>query len=259
MLVCSQIVDDQVSRIAENHVRIEPARLATGETPDPGNGLTAEGIAIRVVLDRERHIPPALGKHDAAPTADAEEGNRPERTVPDLVHHPAANRCDVVLAAESEARLNLWMEALEVAAKRALVDRGHFGGLRLLQPVLRAEGRSRCVINAIAASASIPAVNVGELNGAIRIWPGLMAAPIIRRSGRATKSILRTKRDGRPARCRSPKRISATPPMPSVGRSFPRKNGKPPRIASSPLSGKSSLGTRPWYIQLRASAHLAVQ
>jgi hypothetical protein len=125
VLVRSKIVDDAASCAAVNHVRIEPARTARFERSDPGDGLAAESIHERVILDPEGNVASRFGKHDAAPASDAQKWLRVETPLPDFVHHSCANRGDAIRARESESPLNLRMQSCEIRAEHLLIDGAH--------------------------------------------------------------------------------------------------------------------------------------
>src|SRR5579864_762079 len=121
MLMGPQVVDDAAPLPRMDHEGIEAPPPADREGADPGDGLAPVGVEEGVVLDREGHLPPALGEHDAAPAPEVEEGEGVGRAVPDLVHDPAAHGGQAVGAAEAEAALDLRVQAREVGAEDLLV------------------------------------------------------------------------------------------------------------------------------------------
>src|SRR5262245_21721892 len=125
MLMAAEVVDDPPALRAVDHVSVEPPPPARLESTNPRDSFASEGIAIRIVLDRERNVRSVLGKHDPAERPDVQEWQRVQRTVPEPLHDAAADGRDGVGAAESEPALNLRMETREVAAERLLVDRPH--------------------------------------------------------------------------------------------------------------------------------------
>ena len=137
----SEVVDDAAASLAPDHRRVEASRAPRElERARPRDGLAAEPVDVRVVLDPEGHVAAALREHDPPPRAQDEERHRERRPAPELLHHALADRGDAVGAREAEPALDLGVQAVEVSPERPPEDRAHRGGLRRQRP---ARGRSR--------------------------------------------------------------------------------------------------------------------
>jgi hypothetical protein len=90
--------------------------MAGFEIANPRDGLSAEGVTVSIVPDRERDIAPMLRKHNSPPTADVKKRQRKELTAPHFLHNTFADRSAQVFAAESKAFLDSRMQELELIA-----------------------------------------------------------------------------------------------------------------------------------------------
>src|SRR5579872_2552809 len=125
MLMCPEVVHDAAAFFAVDHVRVKPALFPGGKGPDPSHGLTAQGIAVSIVLNREGHVPALFWKHDASPRAHIQERQSIWCTVPDTFHYLGPDSCRAAFRSESKTPLNLGMQPREIRTKSSLVDRNH--------------------------------------------------------------------------------------------------------------------------------------
>src|SRR5579864_6303371 len=98
----AEVVDHAPSFLAIDHVGIKAPEAAGAKCPNPSHRFTAQGIEIAIVFDLEGNILAAFWKHDAPPGADVEEGQRIQRSMPDLLHNSRPNGGQPVLARKSE-------------------------------------------------------------------------------------------------------------------------------------------------------------
>src|SRR5215213_109289 len=141
VLMRPQVVDDPTALIAPDHRRVE-RQLAPAhpEAPRPGDRLTPERVDVRVVGDRERYVAAVAGHEDPPPRAQPQERHRPPGPAPHLLHDACADLDDAVGAAQPEAALDLRVQAVEVGAESACIDRSRHAGGALRQR--RADGAS---------------------------------------------------------------------------------------------------------------------
>lgn len=88
VLVRPEVVHDAPAGFRVDHVRVEPAAARRLERADPRHRLPPEPVDVRVVLDRERHVPAVLREHDAPPGPEVEEWKGIRRPVPYPLHDP---------------------------------------------------------------------------------------------------------------------------------------------------------------------------
>src|SRR5205823_12516471 len=106
VLVRPEVVDDPSSALAVDHRRVEAASKRCGEIAIPGDGLTAETVAVGVVVDGEGHVAPALRKHDPPPRSQGKERQRIPQAVPDAAPLAPADPRAFVFTGEDDHPLD---------------------------------------------------------------------------------------------------------------------------------------------------------
>src|SRR5437899_2165585 len=168
VLVSTQIIDDAAALLAVNHVGIEAPGMRSLKISNPGDGLSAERIEIRVVPDHEGNGLAMFRKHDAPPTPDVKKWQRKQFPAPNLLHHTFADAGTLIFAAESEPLLYAWVQKLEFVSKRPFVNGPHrfaFSGCLRQRDAL---GILRPATIAITESAATARFNVSGLKAAVR-------------------------------------------------------------------------------------------
>src|SRR5580698_3269703 len=152
MLMRAKVIYDPSAPLAEDHVGVEAAGLASSKVANPGHGFSPVFINVGIVLDGEGYRQTALRKHDAAHAPEVEKRQSIQLSVPKLIHRSSADTRALVAAAEAKHFLNAGMERLELLAERLFVDLPH----RLISAGFRrqffAEGRLPATNNPTAAN-----------------------------------------------------------------------------------------------------------
>ena len=250
----AEVVDDPAALLAEDHRRVEcPDAPLHPEAAGERDRLAAEAVDVGVVGNRERDVPATAREQHPTGRTDEQEGQRPPRPAPHLVHRAVADLAHVVARREPEAPLQLGMQAGEFVAERRLgrstsrqCSRRRAGCRALCAAAVVPDGRPSCVARATAARATIAAFNETGLNARAQRRRSLAIAPAAR-AGIAT--IVATNGQRRFARhCRG----HAHRHLGNAGQADQRARAVPPLSPSdrqktcSEGSAMSSLGTRPW-------------
>src|SRR5258706_16206743 len=154
MLVSSQIIHNLFSLFTVNHCGIKTTRPACLKFPNPGDGFSAKGVDISIVLNSEWNIFRPLWQHDSTPSSNIQKGKGIESSMPDFFHHPRSDGSYSIRAIKSKSLLYLGMKPAEIRSESFFVNRSHDFSSGIFLKHFDAEGRSRPNRKPIPASAA---------------------------------------------------------------------------------------------------------
>src|SRR5215203_2083911 len=130
MLVRPEVINHFAPLLAVNHRRVESSALPFEiERANPRHGLTSEGIAIRIVLDRKGNVFTCLREHDVTPSADIQKRHGVKAAEPNVRHDARSDRRNLRTTIKAESPLNHRMQSGKaLRAEGSLVNRVHGNG-----------------------------------------------------------------------------------------------------------------------------------